>query len=106
MKTIKNIIYALGAIFVTVIGIFLVSKNKNKKLEKLDTQIKNNNKKIEVVKNETDLVRKEKIEVNEKVADTKEKVNNLKTEKKTITPTVRQTTSQAKQNIISKTKKK
>lgn len=106
MKTIKNIIYALGAIFVTVISIFLVSKNKNKKLEKLDTQIKNNNKKIEAVTTETELVRKEKIEVNEKVADTKEKVNNLKTEKKTITPTVRQTTSQAKQNIISKTKKK
>jgi len=106
MKTIKNIIYALGTIFVALIAIFVVSKNKNKKVEKLDTQIKNNNKKIEAVKSETDLVRKEKVEVTEKVVDTKEKVTNLKTEKKTITPTVRQTTSQAKQNIISKTKKK
>jgi archaellum component FlaC len=106
MKTIKNILYTLGTIFAALIAIFIVSKNKNKKIEKLDTQIKNNNKKIEAVKHETDLVRKEKIEVTEKVADTKEKVNNLKTEKKTITPTVRQTTSQAKQNIISKTKKK
>jgi uncharacterized protein YoxC len=106
MKTIRNIIYGIAAIFTMLFGIFLVSKNKNNQLDELDTKIKDNNKKLEVIETEKNQVQQKKIEAQKKVVDKKETINDLKTEKKSFTSTDTKTTNQAKNNILSKIKTK
>lgn len=117
MKKLKNWIitnmliikHVLGVIFVAIAGILTfnaISKRKDQKLQETKKKIDDNNVKIEELKEEQKQIKKEKQQVKQQVVKKKETVEALKQEKKKPAPKSTRTTSQAKKNIQSKTKRK
>ena len=96
-----------------ILGLFAliaaIGKLRNQKtVEKIQEKIDDNTKKIERVKGNEDQVITQKLKVKKELTELKETVNKTKATKTTKhKPShTKQTTAQAKHNIISKTKRK
>ena len=96
-----------------ILGLFAliaaIGKLRNQKtVEKIQEKIDDNTKKIERVKGNEDQVITQKLKVKKELTELKETVNKTKATKTTnrIPSHIKQTTAQAKHNIISKTKRK
>jgi len=93
-----------GVIALFAIITALTKSNKLKTVEKIQEKIDDNEKKIERVKGKEDQVKTQKRQVKKDLVDLKKMAKKTKTTKRKPAP--KKTTSKAKQNIVSKTKRK
>lgn len=101
--------WIIGGIIGLLALIATIGKLRNRKtVEKIQEKIDNNTKQIDRVKGQEDQVKTQKQQVKKELAELKETVKKTKTTKTTKhrPNQPKKTTSQAKQNIVSKTKRK
>ena len=106
MKTIKLYWQWIVAGIVAILGILAVTQSKrtNKKLEKTAKQIDDNNQQIDVIQGKTELIEEQRVTVKQRIAKKQATIDELKTEKETITIEPVEIKS-AKENIIKKTRR-
>lgn len=108
MKTIKKyfmwILLGIGSIF----GIFVwLSKLFNKKkIDKIDKQIDDNNAVVNNAQGHIDAIEEQKEDVKEVIENREQVIEDLKEQKENIQPETPSTVSEAKENIVNKTKRR
>ena len=106
MKTIKMYWKWIVAGIVAILGILAITQSKrtNKKLEKTAKQIDDNNQQIDIIQGKTELIEEQRVTVKQRIAKKQATIDELKTEKETITIEPVEIKS-AKENIIKKTRR-
>lgn len=106
MKTIKKYWALLVAGIAALFGLFvIVSKKQNeKKSDKIKQKIDDNKQSIDQLQGKIEVIEEQRVEVKQDIAKHEEVIEQLEEQKETITVEPK-TTSEAKENIINKTKR-
>lgn len=105
LKPIKNVIFAVVSIIAGIIGFFLISKKiKSKKIEKLDKNVAENKKKVEVLETQVKQVEAKRKTVKSDIKTAKQK--NAKLEKQKAELVIEEKPAEeVKENILKQTRR-
>lgn len=104
MKTIKKYWLLLVAAVTGIIAAIFVKKYSNKKLDKIDDEIKQNDADINNLQGRIEEVETQRDQAIEEVQQHQTKIEDLKDQLTEVKPEVREV-ADAKQNIVNKTKR-
>lgn len=93
-------IIGFGGIIVSII-----TSNNSKKLDKLDNQIDTNKQHIDNLRGKVEVVEEQREEVKEEIKQHEQEIVDLKEQKENIIVEEPKTVKEAKENILSKTKR-
>jgi hypothetical protein len=106
-KILKESWKIIVGIIVLVLSVLTLNKIRTRKsIEKIDKKINENEKAVEKLEGKVEQIKQQKIVVKKKVVAKKKQITKTKQQLKKKPATKKRTTSAAKKNIISKTKKK
>lgn len=108
MKTIKKywavIIGGILTLFAIIIAIF--KKHEKKQVSKIEEKIDDNKSKIDQLQGKTAVIETQRTQVKEELDDLVDQITQTKDAKKNIQPITPKSVVDAKENILSKTKKR
>jgi len=107
MKIIKKYWAIITGGIIALFGILyaIFTKRNNKKIDKIETQIDNNEQQIDVLQGKTEVVEEQRDEVKIEIKQHEEVISDLQEQKNNIVVEEVKTVAEAKENIIAKTKR-